>query len=120
MHHTLKMHVEYFAFAWNSYKPLEIRLNDRNYKPDDTILLVEFEPKRKIFCGRSIYGRITAVFANAIGVQEGFVLFFYDEISRHAALVDTVSLKLHLEETREHSVAPPLNMLTAGILDDKE
>jgi len=120
MHHTLKMHAEYFAHAWNGYKPFEIRLNDRNYKTGDTVLLVEYDPAIKFYCGPSIYGRITVIFENAIGVQPGYVLFLYDEISRHRALVDTVSLKLALEEAKEHSVTPPSDMLVSGLFNEEK
>lgn len=101
MHHSLKMHPEYFAHAWHGHKPFEIRYNDRKYKTGDTVLIMEFHPVYELFGGKAIYGRITVVMANAIGVKDGFIVFLYDEISRFEEWNDVCSFRIFLESTSE-------------------
>lgn len=42
-------------------KPVEIRKNDRDYKPGDYLELQEFIPKGKQFTGKRVFARVTNV-----------------------------------------------------------
>ena len=39
--HVLKTDTEVFQEAWDEVKPFELRLDDRNYKIGDNLILVE-------------------------------------------------------------------------------
>src|SRR3954462_915556 len=81
-HHDLKCWIEFFKLTWAHCKPVEIRKDDRNYKVQDTMTLNEYDMKNGKYCGRKIHGTIWAVCKNVYGVQEGFVMIFYDETGR--------------------------------------
>lgn len=40
-HHVIKCYFEYFGAVWLGVKTFEVRLNDRNYKVGDTVIMVE-------------------------------------------------------------------------------
>lgn len=44
MQHKLKTWPIYFDALWRKLKPFEVRLNDRLFQVNDTLLLQEFEP----------------------------------------------------------------------------
>jgi ASC-1-like (ASCH) protein len=60
MTHELKCLEEYFQACWDSNKRFEIRLNDRDYKVGDWVVLKEYSPKSG-YTGREIEARISYV-----------------------------------------------------------
>lgn len=60
MEHILKIHPEYFEAILNNKKTFEIRLNDRDFKVGDTLVLKEYV-FNKGFTGLSINKTITYI-----------------------------------------------------------
>lgn len=56
--HVLKTWPEYFKRLWSRYKTFEVRLNDRNFKPGDRLILREYDPKSHSYSGRFITAEI--------------------------------------------------------------
>lgn len=61
MIHELKIHPEYFAEVVLGNKKSEVRLNDRNYRVGDVLLLCEWDKVSKSFTGRTERRRITHI-----------------------------------------------------------
>lgn len=55
MTHHLKTKPEYFQAVINGKKPFEIRLNDRDFKQGDRVILEEYIGYRKIYTCPDIY-----------------------------------------------------------------
>lgn len=85
MNHVLKCWSEYFRLTWAKVKPVEIRLNDRNYQPGDTFTLCEYDPKSGKFSGRKVHGKIWHVYGGFPGLKDKHVVLFYDETGREEA-----------------------------------
>ena len=87
MKHLLKTHPEYFQASWVGDKNFEIRLNDRNFKERDEIVLQEWEPADdKVngglanYTGREIEGVI--VYLTRFSQKKNHVVFSFRETSR--------------------------------------
>jgi hypothetical protein len=61
MIHELKCWPEQFEEVFTGRKRVEIRRNDRSFKPRDAILLREWNPKSGSYTGREIGAEIVAV-----------------------------------------------------------
>jgi len=83
MKHELKMWPSFFQVAWVGKKTFEIRLNDRDFKVWDEIILLEFDPKcieGAEYSGREIEGTITYI--TDYEQKPGYVVFAYDQTYR--------------------------------------
>lgn len=60
--HIIKIEPQYFKKAAADLKPWEIRVNDRDYKSGDILVLKEWDPDKKEFTGKILIRRITEVF----------------------------------------------------------
>lgn len=70
--HELKTYPQYFRKTLYGKKSFEIRLNDRDFKVDDVILLREWDGTK--FTGREIRGVITYILSDKfIGLEKGYV-----------------------------------------------
>ena len=79
--HKLKTYPQYFQQTWNGNKLFEARLNDRNYKIGDIVILKEWDNIK--YSGREIEGKIKYILDDKfIGLTEGYVVFSFEEISR--------------------------------------
>lgn len=74
--HELKTHPEYFQKSIDGIKDFEIRINDRNFQVGDEIVLKEFDYQMK-YTGREIYGHITYILSDFIGLAENYVAFSF-------------------------------------------
>lgn len=59
--HYIKCDSYYYDDVLNYNKPFEYRLNDRDYKVGDLIVLEEWNTTRKIYTGRSCIREITYI-----------------------------------------------------------
>lgn len=80
--HKVKSHPEPFAAVWSGMKGHEIRFNDRKYKVADSVRLLEYDPEKDTFSGRSIDLIITHLrhaegegIPFSAGLKPGFVIF---------------------------------------------
>jgi hypothetical protein len=60
MTHELKIKKEYFSAVATGKKTFEVRINDRNFKEEDLVILREFEGEE--YTGRSILRKIGYVY----------------------------------------------------------
>lgn len=75
--HELKTWPEYFGAITDGTKTFEIRLNDRDFQPGDTLILREFDPKKVSvdphtqcespggYTGQVLYRRVGYIFSSA-------------------------------------------------------
>lgn len=78
--HNVKLLKEYFNDVANGNKKFEVRLNDRNYKVNDKLILNEviYENNLPVYTGRSINTTITYVLDNNIYLKDGYVILGID------------------------------------------
>lgn len=55
--HEIETINPYFSDTWNGDKPVEVRLNDRNYQEGDILWLREFDPEEAEIVGTGYSGR---------------------------------------------------------------
>lgn len=73
MIHELKTWPEYFEKVWDAKKPFEIRENDRGFAVGDVLRLLEFDPEKLEYSGRSIDATITYVGRDLPGLKKDYV-----------------------------------------------
>lgn len=71
--HKLKTLPKYFQNTIEGKKPFEVRLNDRDYKVGDTVVLEEWENGK--YSGREIGGKIDYILNDFIGLKDGYIAF---------------------------------------------
>lgn len=72
--HNIKCWPEPFEEMLAGRKTAEFRLNDRDYKTGDTLLIREWSPVAKEYTHREIMRKITHVLGEGFGIPEGFVM----------------------------------------------
>ena len=76
--HKLKTLSEYFQKVWDGNKTFEIRINDRDFKVGETVLLYEFNQEKNDYTGRYCEVKITYIFAGGkYGLADGYVCFSF-------------------------------------------
>ena len=82
-HHFLKTDPEVFQASWDEIKGFEIRFNDRDYRPGDTLTLAETSAPGEemksgaslVYTGREIDQEVDYVLHGPIyGLQPGWVI----------------------------------------------
>jgi len=74
-HHELKCWPEYFQKVWDGQKPFEVRNNDRNFEANDSVTLMEWDPKTENYTGRKITALIGTVITEAAFCRKGQCVF---------------------------------------------
>ena len=72
--HKIKIELQYFEKSAAGLKPWELRLNDRDYKVGDILILREWDPKKKEFTGRILTRQITEMFKGLPYLPEDVVI----------------------------------------------
>ena len=72
--HELKCWPYYFILVIQGRKPFEIRINDRNYKCGQRVLLREYYPELDDYSGNTFSFRISYVLKNHVGLKKGFCI----------------------------------------------
>ena len=57
--HELKSWPKFFQAIFNGDKTFEVRVNDRNFREQDSILLREYNPETGMYSGRELFLKIT-------------------------------------------------------------
>lgn len=59
--HKLKTWTGYYQAVFDGVKTFEIRLNDRDYRVGDDLILEEYEPDKERYTGRKCRAKITYI-----------------------------------------------------------
>jgi hypothetical protein len=74
MIHDLKIWPEYFRDVCSGAKTYEIRLNDRDYKVGDTLVLRDYSPNPPLYSGDYVLASVRHVMSDSPFVREGYVV----------------------------------------------
>jgi len=72
--HRLKTWPPYFADSMFGNKSFELRINDRDYKVGDYIVLEEWDPKTEEYTGQSLMRHVTYILKESFGLPENMVV----------------------------------------------
>lgn len=73
--HQLKTRPEYFDAVLASKKRFEVRRADRDFKVGDELILMEWDPDKEAYTGRTLTKRVTYILKGGLfGIQDGFVV----------------------------------------------
>lgn len=72
-HHDLKSTPEHFLPVLEGLKTFEIRKNDRDFQPGDSVTLREYDPQTNTYSGATLSGIIGYV--DDYEQKEGYVVF---------------------------------------------
>ena len=78
MVHNLKTLPKYYDNVLNGYKKFEVRYNDRDYKPDDTLILQEYWHGK--YTGRALSARVPYILNDPDYCKENFVIMSLENI----------------------------------------
>jgi hypothetical protein len=79
MTHDLKTWAEYFNQVWEGNKNFEIRKDDRGFKINDILCLMEYfphesTPEKEVYSERFIRARVDYILVGGqFGLQEGYI-----------------------------------------------
>lgn len=102
--HELKTINPYFQDSYNEDKTFEVRLNDRDFKVNDKIILKEYDPKNNSFSGRKIYAVITYILEKYEAIKENYIVFSYKIIKKMSK--ETLKEKFFQDYTDNHDSDP--------------
>lgn len=74
MRHELKCWPVFFQSVADRVKNFELRKNDRNFKVGDIIVLMEYEPIRERWTGRSRTRKVKSILQNFYGLKKGYCI----------------------------------------------
>lgn len=72
--HDLKLIQPYFDAVWHRKKLFEVRLNDRDYKVGDELLLREYNPKDNTYTSMCVRCTVCFILVSSPGLKEGYVV----------------------------------------------
>ena len=82
MLHRIKIHPEFYQAVIEDRKPFEIRLNDRDYKVNDDVILNEYANGE--YTGRFCAVTITEIFDVSF-IMPGYVAFTFKKLADFTA-----------------------------------
>ncbi len=73
--HELKIWPEYFDAIWFGQKTFEVRKNDRGFKVEDLLVLLEWLPSKAEYTGRRMTVRVHYILQGGqFGIEPGYVV----------------------------------------------
>lgn len=79
MTHEVKILPAYFQAVWDRKKTFEVRKNDRDYQPDDILILKEWDGKK--FTGSVVTKKICYMLTDIIdGIEAGYCVIGLEDI----------------------------------------
>lgn len=79
MTHVLKISPQYYVAVLERRKTFEVRVNDRQYRVGDDVILQEYIAEGE-YTGRIWHGRITYLLNDPLYCKRGYVIFSIVEI----------------------------------------
>lgn len=79
--HELKTWTIYFDLIWKRIKDFEIRLNDRDYKVGDILVLKDFDPVANDYTMRTLIKKVKYVLNDSLFCKEGYVVMGLEDIN---------------------------------------
>lgn len=73
--HRLKTWPDFFRAIEEGRKSFEIRINDRDFRVGDEVLLLEYSPARGEYLGGVIHRKITFILTGGMGLRDGYCAF---------------------------------------------
>lgn len=81
--HDIKATPEHFNDLWEGRKTFEARLNDRDYKVGDKLLIREYLPKMDYYTSRYILAEVSHIlYGGACGIEQGHCIMSLRNIYR--------------------------------------
>ena len=74
MTHELKIHPKHYKDVLLGLKKIEIRLNDRNYQENDTLLLNEYNPTTRKYSGSQVTRKVDYIIRDVPGLNPNYVI----------------------------------------------
>lgn len=75
MIHELKTLKEYFVLVLCGSKQFELRINDKDFKTNDELLLKEWDGEKQEYTGRILHRRIDYILKGGqFGLENGYVI----------------------------------------------
>lgn len=79
MTHELKIFPMYFQAVWDGIKTFEVRKNDRDYRPNDILVLKEWNGKK--YTGSAVCKRIIYMLTDTVvGIEKGYCVLGLGEM----------------------------------------
>lgn len=78
----LKSWPMYFSEIISDIRSAEVRVNDRNYRAGDLLLLREWNPDTGVYTGRECMRRVVHVLRGVMGVMPGYVVLSLGKVAR--------------------------------------
>lgn len=78
--HNLKIETQHFLLIKQGLKPVEFRLNDRNYQEGDILHLQEYSAQMNEFTGDYIDAIVLYIFDDVTYLQPNYVALMIDVI----------------------------------------
>ena len=85
--HFIKTVNPYFESVFFGVKTFEYRLNDRDFKVGDNVILQEYDNITGSYSGRVVSVRITYVLSDYCDMMEGYVIFSFVVISSFKSVI---------------------------------
>lgn len=99
--HELKCWPQYFDAVWDNKKKFEIRINDRDFKVGDILILKKYDPEKEEYLPQSIETTISYVLEGpSFGLAKGFAIISFDQI-KHFNHKPGMFTKEDIERIRE-------------------
>ena len=70
--HKLKVWTEFYVDLESGLKKFEIRINDRDYKVGDYLLLCDYNKNTDEYSGKEIFKQITYI-VEGFGLKDGYI-----------------------------------------------
>lgn len=81
MIHELKTWPEYFEKVLTGEKTFEVRKDDRSFKIDDELLLMEYDPTNDKYTGRQVSKQVSYILNGpSFGIREGFCVMGFKQL----------------------------------------
>lgn len=74
MTHELKIYPEHYKEVLLGLKKVEVRLNDRNYQENDTLLLNEYNPNTRKYSGSQVTRKVDYIIRDVLGLNPNYVI----------------------------------------------